>query len=170
MSQIPSNPSSHLADTVAVRQARVEDSQRLAELFDAYRMFYGQPSRRQRAELFIRERLEKQDSAIFVAEHEGRIEGFIQLYPSLSSLSMGPIWVLNDLFVSPDARGGGIGSVLLERAHRLAEETGAAHMTLSTARDNRSAIELYGKMGWQTDDHFLHMYLPVKDKVVEKVE
>ena len=141
---------------------------RLAQLFDEYRMFYAQPSRRARAEVFLRERLEKQDSAIFVAEHEGSIEGFVQLYPSLSSLSMGPIWVLNDLYVSPDARGGGVGSALLERAHKLAEETGAAHMTLSTARDNRSAIELYSKMGWQTDEAFLHMYLPVKDRQNEE--
>ncbi len=150
--------------TVTVRPAGLEDAPRLAELFDQYRMFYAQPSRLPRAQAFLRERLERGDSRIFVAEHEGRIEGFVQLYPSFSSLSMGPIWVLNDLYVDPEARGAGVGSALLERAHKLAEETGAAHMTLATARDNRSAIELYGKMGWQTDDAFLHMYLPVKDK------
>ena len=150
---------------VIVRPAEVSDLPRLADLFDAYRQFYGQPSRRPRAEAFLRERLERGDSKLFVAVHEGRIEGFTQLYPSFSSLSMGPIWVFNDIFVAPDARGGGIGSALLERAHRLAEETGAAHMTLATARDNRSAIELYQRAGWQADDAFLHMYLPVKDRV-----
>ena len=149
---------------VTVRPAELADLPRLAGLFDAYRQFYGQPSRLQRAEAFLRERLEKGDARIFIAEHEGRIEGFTQLYPSFSSLSMGPIWVFNDIYVDPEARNAGIGSALLERAHRLAEETGAAHMTLATARDNRSAIELYGKMGWQPDDAFLHMYLPVRDR------
>lgn len=162
----PSNPSA--ATNVTVRPARADDVARLAELFDKYRMFYGQPSRRPLAEAFLAERIAKGDSRLFVAEYEGRIEGFTQLYPSFSSLSMGPIWVFNDLYVDPDARGHGVGSALLEHAHKLAEETGAAHMTLATARDNRQAIELYSRMGWQTDDAFLHMYLPVKDKLTQE--
>jgi GNAT superfamily N-acetyltransferase len=152
------------ASSVTVRPARRDDLARLAELFDQYRMFYAQPSRRQRAEAFLAERIAKQDSLIYVAEHGGRIEGFMQLYPSFSSLSMGPILVFNDLFVDPEARGQGVGAALLETAHKLAEETGAAHMTLATARDNRQAIELYSRMGWQADEAYLHMYLPVKDK------
>ncbi len=150
---------------VTVRPPAGDDVTRLAELFDAYRMFYGQTNRRKRAETFLAERIQKQDSLIYVAEADGRIQGFMQLYPSFSSLSMGPILVFNDLFVDPAARGMGVGSALLEVAHKLAEETGAAHMTLATARDNRSAIDLYGRMGWQVDDAYMHMYLPVKDRM-----
>ncbi len=149
---------------VHVRPARTEDVPRVAELFDQYCMFYGQPSRRRQAEAFIGDRVAKGDSAIFVAEAEEGIAGFVQLYPSISSLSMGPIWVLNDLFVSPESRVRGVGAALLDHAHRMAEETGAAHMTLATARDNRVAIDFYTRMGWQADEAYIHMYFPVKDR------
>jgi len=34
-----------------------------------------------------------------------QLMGFAQLYPSFSSVSMKRLWILNDLFVSSEARG-----------------------------------------------------------------
>ena len=52
------------------------------------------------AENFLKERLENQDSEIFVAEENGILTGFTQLYPLFSSTRMKRYWLLNDLFVN----------------------------------------------------------------------
>ena len=150
--------SPHASPDVTVRRAETADVDRVAELFDAYRVFYGQDSDKTAAERFIAERIEEGDSAIFVAEVGGKIEGFAQMYPSLSSVAMGKIWVLNDILVSEDARHHGVAGALLERAHDFAREGGASRLTVSTARDNRAAISLYEKHGWKPDEFFLHYY------------
>lgn len=148
------------ADSAAtIRRAAPADLDRVAQLFDTYRVFYGQEPAGEQARSFIRERLEKQDSVIFVAELKGEIEGFCQLYPSFSSVAMGRIWVLNDLFVTEKYRQHGVASQLLEAAAAFARETGAKRLELSTARDNLAARSLYEKMGWRLDEVFVHYYL-----------
>ena len=141
--------------TPTVRRATAEDAGRVAELFDAYRVFYGQTPAPDAARAFVHDRIDKADSAIFVAEDGGEIKGFAQLYPSMSSVAMGPIWVLNDLYVDESARGKGLATALLERVQAFAEENGASRLTLATARDNRAAAELYRKMGWRPDEFFV---------------
>jgi hypothetical protein len=39
--------------------------------------------------------------------------GFMQLYPSFSSVSMQPIWIVNDLFVVEEARRRGVEAIVL---------------------------------------------------------
>lgn len=37
---------------------------------------------------------------MFIADDSGRAVGFVQLYPSFSSVSAAPIYLLNDLFAA----------------------------------------------------------------------
>lgn len=144
-----------------VRQAGPGDVEQLAPLFDAYRQFYQQPSDLALARDFLAERLSRAESVVFVAERDGRAVGFVQLYPLFSSTAARPrrLWLLNDLFVSPDVRGGGVGRALMERARRLAEETGAVGLELATAVTNRGAQRLYESLGYRLDDGFLRYEL-----------
>jgi hypothetical protein len=73
-------------DKIKVGLAQLEQIEELAELFDRYRMFYQQSSNTEAASSFLQERLEKSDSTIFVANNNGQIVGFTQLYPSFSSV------------------------------------------------------------------------------------
>ena len=132
-----------------------------APLFDAYRQFYQQPSDLPLAHAFLAARLERGESVIFVAERGGRPIGFVQLYPLFSSTAARPrrLWLLNDLFVAPEARGGGVGRALLARARRLAEETDAAGLELVTATTNAGAQRLYESVGYRRDDGFLRYEL-----------
>ena len=143
-----------MADTV--RRAAVEDAPLVAPLFDAYRQFYQQPPDPELALAFIRHRLEAGESVIFLAERDERPVGFVQLYPLFSSTAARPrrLWLLNDLFVTPTARGGGVARALLLRARRLAEETDAVGLELATARTNVAAQRLYESLGWRRDDQF----------------
>jgi GNAT superfamily N-acetyltransferase len=139
-------------------RAELDDLDTLVPLFDAYRRFYGQPSDLAGARAFLADRFKRGESVIFLAVVDGAIVGFTQLYPSFSSVSMKRLWVLNDLFVTPDARKSGAGRALLERAERWAAETGAKGLTLSTQITNLTAQRLYEACGWTKDDEFIHYH------------
>ena len=144
-----------------LRRATVADLDAVAPLFDAYRQFYGQRPDPAAARAFLGERLARDESVIFLAVAEdGEALGFTQLYPSFSSVSVRRLWVLNDLFVRPGGRRGGVGRRLLERAREFAIETGAKGLTLSTAVDNAAAQALYESCGWR-EDEFKHYVLMV---------
>jgi ribosomal protein S18 acetylase RimI-like enzyme len=139
-----------------IRAARPEDLPELARLFDAYRVFYRAPSDLAAAERFLRDRFARGDSHLFVAlsPREVKLAGFTQLYPSFSSVSMARIYVLNDLFVDPAARRGGVGRALLEAAHAFARSQGAVRVSLETAVDNATAQRLYEAVGYARDAAF----------------
>jgi GNAT superfamily N-acetyltransferase len=132
----------------------------VAPLFDEYRQFYGQRSDRDAARAFLGDRIEHDESVIYVAYADGgEAAGFTQLYPSFSSVSLKPLWVLNDLFVRSDIRRGGVGRALLERARQHAVETGAKGLILNTAVTNTAAQTLYESCGWHREDEFLQYNL-----------
>jgi len=140
---------------VSIRQATVADVERVAPLFDAYRQFYLQPADLPRAHRFLSERLSQRQSTVLVAETgTGEVVGFIQLYPCFSSIRAAPVLLLSDLFVAPDARGGGVGRQLMVAAARAARATGAVGLELATARTNAPAQRLYESLGWKRDDEF----------------
>ena len=120
----------------------------VAPLFDTYRQFYDMPADPKLAAAFIRDRLQANESVIFLAESSGEALGFVQLYPSFSSVSVFRIWVLNDLFVTPAARGRGVGRALMEAAREHAIQTGAKRLTLETQTENRTAWSLYEDLGY----------------------
>lgn len=137
----------------------MEDLQGVASLFNEYRMFYRQDSNIEKAEQFLRERIERKESIIFVAVEDGKYVGFTQLYPSFSSVSMKELWILNDLFVRSETRGTGVGKQLLAKAKQFAVETGAKGLKLQTEVDNASAQHLYVGNGYIRDDRYFHYEL-----------
>lgn len=144
-----------------IRRATPDDIDALAALFDGYRQFYRQPSDLAGARAFLSERLEHGESIVFLALHGGRAVGFTQLYPSFTSAGMARIFVLNDLYVQPDARARGIGTGLLRRAAQFARDEGVVRLALSTEKTNATAQALYEREGWQRDDAFLSYTLPL---------
>ena len=138
-----------------IRAAGLEDLDELVPLFDAYRQFYEEPSDLRLAEVFLRDRLVRQESKILLAlDATGHAVGFCQLYPSFCSLLAAPIEVLYDLFVSPQGRRCGAGRALLQAAEDFARARGAARLDLTTAKTNLRAQALYESEGWQRDEIF----------------
>ena len=145
-----------------VKRAGPGDLDAVAPLFDAYRQFYGQRPDLAAARAFLAERLARGESVIFVAvAPEREALGFTQLYPSFSSVSLRRLWILNDLFVGPGVRRGGVGRRLLERAREWAVETEAKGLILATAVTNTAAQALYESCGWRRDEEFQHYQLLV---------
>ena len=137
-----------------IRQAVVRDLETLVPLFDAYRQFYRQTSDQAGAREFLRARFEHGQSVSFLAFVDGVAVGFMQLYPSFSSASMARIFVLNDLFVSPEGRRCGVGTALLSAAADYGRLVGAIRLSLSTELTNQTAQALYEGVGWQRDTVF----------------
>jgi GNAT superfamily N-acetyltransferase len=131
-------------------------------LFDAYRQFYEQPSDAGAAKAFLRERGERGQSVVLLArDGGGQAVGLVQNYPSFSSASMAPIWVLNDLFVAPEARRLGVARALLAAAAEHARRAGAVRLMLRTQVENSRAQALYESMRWQRDAAFLTYNFPL---------
>lgn len=135
-----------------ISQATLNDLEELNHLFDAYRVFYKKESDKKRSKAFLKARLENSESVIFMSRDEAGIAtGFTQLYPLFSSTRMERVWLLNDLFVEPKYRGMGFSKALIEAAKELCRTTGAAGMTLETAKDNHIGNQLYPATGWTLD-------------------
>ncbi len=152
---------------IEIIKANRDDLPLVAPLFDAYRQFYKQATDIEGAQRFLGARLQEQSSVIFLAfsiDENGirRACGFTQLYPSFSSTTMERIWILNDLFVAPEARRSGAGKALLECARDFGIETQAKELTLQTAVDNYTAQSVYEANGWQRDEEFLTYNLYLK--------
>ena len=142
---------------IKIIKATSEHLDQLAELFDLYRVFYKQESDVQAAKVFLNERFAKNESVVFMAFDENEPVGFTQLYDTFSSVSMQPVFVLNDLFVSKRHRKKGIGKALLNQAKQYCKELGYKGLALETATDN-PAQDLYERLGWKKDVHCFHYF------------
>ena len=132
------------------RKVELNDLNRLAELFDKYRVFYRKESDIESAKKFLSERISLNDSEIFVAESEGdNLIGFVQLYPLFSSTRMEKLWLLNDLYVNPNHRKKGISIELINKAKELVKKTNACGMFLETEKSNFIGNNLYPKSGFK---------------------
>ncbi len=146
-----------------VRQATIDDLELIVPLFDAYRQFYRQPPDLELARSFLLDRFRHHESVIFLALNSGGAAvGFTQLYPSFSSASARRIYILNDLFVTPEARRQKVGEALLQAAAEWGRRMGAVRLTLSTALDNATAQALYESNGWKRDQVFCSYSLPIE--------
>lgn len=133
--------------------ATISDLDDIAVLFNNYRIFYGQSSDLEGAKAFIKERMEQNESTIFLAKStDGLPAGFVQLYPIFSSVGMKRKWLLNDLFVAEEYRRHGVGKALMNQAKEYAVETNTAGILLETSKDNVKAQALYESAGYEKED------------------
>lgn len=139
-----------------IRRAKKKDIDQLSVLFDKYRIFYKQKGDITTAKLFLKKRMKRKETVIFVAEEREELIGFTQLFPIFSSVSMKRAWLLNDLYVNEKARGKGTATQLLNAAKEFGKETNAKWLLLQTAADNYTAQKVYEKNGWIRETDFFY--------------
>lgn len=148
---------------ITIQQASLHDLELITPLFNAYRMFYQQSSDLILARNFLHDRLQQKQSVIFFATDElDQGLGFVQLYPSFSSVSAKRLWILNDLFVTQLARRKGVAKQLMLRARSFAIESGAKGLFLETAHDNYPGQGLYESLGYQRNSEYYY-FLDLQD-------
>lgn len=130
------------------------------ELFDKYRVYYGQASNIELAKSFIQARQDNHESVIFVALSDDKKQpiGFSQLYPIYSSVRIVKNWLLNDLYVEEAYRKQGIGENLIRTAMNFAMEHNAKFVELSTAVTNHTAQSLYEHIGFEKQNPDTEFY------------
>jgi GNAT superfamily N-acetyltransferase len=85
---------------------------------------------------------------IVVARQDGQVVGMVNLLYTVSTALGDRVALLEDMVVSPNARGSGVGSKLLEQAIQFARLEGCKRITLLTDRANESAQRFYQKHGF----------------------
>jgi ribosomal protein S18 acetylase RimI-like enzyme len=143
----------------AIRLARKTDHAALAGLFIEYCRFYRLAHSRAQIARFVGERLRDRPLRTWVASNrrgaDVPLAGFVQVYETVSTLSLARVWVLNDLYVHEWARSRGTGRGLIERVVTEARRSGAARVDLATQVGNRTARALYESMGFVRSKGFV---------------
>lgn len=132
---------------------KMESLEEVVPLFDAYRQFYHQAANLAGARIFLRERLLKNEAIIIGASEEEKWYGFALIYPLFSSVRMKPIYLLNDLYVVPEARNKNVGKSLLHYCQQLARDNNQAGIQLETDKTNQVGNYLYPSTGFELIQH-----------------
>lgn len=141
---------------MTIKQASLADLEAVTGLFDLYRQFQKQDSDPAGAEAFLKERLEREEAVIFLAESNQEAVGLALVYPLFSSVGMKRTWLLNDLYVKEDARSRGFGEQLIQAVAELARKTGAKGISLETCDDNFGAQRLYERLGFVKESNLFY--------------
>ena len=135
--------------------AEVSHIEKVGKLFDLYRQFYNYDANLIESTNYIKERINKKESKIFIAINEtNEAVGFVQLYETFGSLDLGKIIILYDLYVIKDQRKNKIGRQLMLKSHEYAKKINAKRIQLSTATDNFIGQSLYESLGYVKDADF----------------
>ncbi len=142
-------------DIIRAQQEHIEE---VARLFDLYRQFYECEGDIGLATNFISERINNDESVIFLAQEQGKGLGFVQLYPSFCSVDAVKIFILYDLYVDAAGRKSGVGQGLMEQTTQFAKEAGASRLDLLTAHRNLAGQTLYEKLGYKKVNEDFYAY------------
>lgn len=77
--------------------------------------------------------------------------GFVHYYFHPSSYNLADACTIEDLYVSPESRGAGVGRWTIERVAQIAADAGAPALHWKTAQSNLPAIALYRTLATQTE-------------------
>jgi len=95
-----------------------------------------------------------------MAEEDGRAAGFALYFFNYSTWLGRPGLYLEDLFVSPEFRGLGIGKALLQRVAAIAVEKGCKRLQWEVLDWNTPAIDFYRAMGAEFLDEWRNVRVP----------
>jgi GNAT superfamily N-acetyltransferase len=92
---------------------------------------------------------------LIARDDDGQALGFATVFWTWSTLTASRIAVMNDLFVSAEARGGGIADALIHACAERARERGATSLDWETADDNERARAVYERVGGRRDERWV---------------
>ena len=137
------------ATTAQVSPVGRDELEAVLPLIAGYQRFYETEPDDARNAAFFARFLEPSDDGLLLkaTDESGAVIGFATLYWTFSSTSAEDVVLMNDLFVTEQARGTGAGRALIEAAREAARERGVRKLTWMTAPDNTTAQRLYDRTG-----------------------
>ena len=97
---------------------------------------------------------------LIARDDSGTAIGFATIFWTWSTLSAGRVGTMNDLFVDPAARGGGVADALIAACVERCRDRGAIALDWQTALDNQRAQTVYDRIGGR-QSRWLSYSLPV---------
>ena len=98
---------------------------------------------------------------LIARDDDGQAVGFATIFWTWSTLSADRLGVMNDLFVSQDARGGGVADALIAACADQCRDRGVPELAWQTAKTNARAQAVYERVGATRDDRWLDYSLSV---------
>jgi GNAT superfamily N-acetyltransferase len=131
-----------------IRKAEKADMDQVLHLIKALAIFEKEPNAVEITKGYLQERgFGKQPSfQCFVAEKESKIEGIALVYMRFSTWK-GEVLHLEDLIVSQEMRGQGMGEALLNEVVKYGNQLGVKRISWEVLDWNTPAIEFYEKKG-----------------------
>lgn len=131
-----------------IRNSRTEDMEQVQQLVLQLASFEKEPNA---VEVTTKDLIKDGFGAqklfhCFVAEANDRIVGIALVYPRYSTWK-GPVIHLEDLIVSEEMRGHGLGSALLDEVVKYGHQLGVKRISWEVLDWNEPAIEFYEKKG-----------------------
>jgi GNAT superfamily N-acetyltransferase len=125
------------------------DLSELLPMLRAYCDFYEVEPRDDRLVSLCRSLIDDpgEGQQLIARDEEGKAVGFATIYWGWQTLDAGRIGIMNDLYVVPDVRGGGVGRALIEACRGACRKKGVGRLVWETAPDNRTAQRLYDSTG-----------------------
>lgn len=142
-----------------IRIAKIQDLSIIASQFDSYRQEYEKPSDLNACYTFLEDRFVNNEFVMIIAVKENNCIGFIQIYPTFSSISLKKLWVLTDLYVTPSHRKMGIAKQLIHKSKELAQDPDSVGIVIESRISSQSAQRLYDAVGFKKDGEHLYYYL-----------
>ena len=137
--------------TVSVRKVEPEDFDQWLVLWEAYLVFYEENLPRSTTDLSWSRMLDDSVNMTgLVAEVAGRIVGFTNYLFTDSTWHVNADCYLEDLFVSDDVRGLGVGRTLIAAVTVIARAAGSDSVYWQTQTTNSTARTLYDKVASET--------------------
>lgn len=122
----------------------------LGELFEQETEFTADPEAQKHGLQRILE--DPQLGRLLVLREEGRIVGMVNVLFTVSTALGERVAWLEDMVITADARGRGLGSQLIKAAIAAAREAGCHRITLLTDADNAIAQQFYRQQGFVTSE------------------
>ena len=153
---------------IIIRQVKKEDAEQYIKLTnivwrDAYKHIFPEEVFIER-ENNIDAKIEKfptyayndDTQMMYVAEHEGRIVGFVsaKLISGYSYFAEKGYADLMAMYIHPEYQGEGIASKFKNMFEKWAKENGATKYVIGVLRDNHKARRVYEKWGGKLEEYF----------------
>jgi GNAT superfamily N-acetyltransferase len=133
-----------------LREAKIDDIPELCKLLNY--LFEQEEEFKPNTEIQsegLRKIISKSDvGVIVIAMDSNKVIGMVNILYTVSTALGSRVALLEDMVVSPKARGKGVGSMLMKFSLDLAKENGCKRITLLTDFDNDGAHRFYQQHGF----------------------
>lgn len=145
-----------MSKNYVVRTVQPGDYAQWKNLWDGYNAFYGRKN-----ETALPDEISLHTWSRFfdsyepvnalVADESGVLLGLLHYIFHRSTISIGPICYVQDLFTLESVRGKGVGGALIEEVYHRAHAAGCGRVYWQTHESNVTAMKLYDKVAEKSD-------------------